>query len=356
MGLPKVLSGALSELERYLARYDVALQPLLDELGMDRPARDDPYARMPLDQFARILEAATFLTCDGEIGLRLSVIYDPWATGLLGYAAENAPTLRDKARSWARYAGFWISGPEMRFEEGGGVGQLTWETPELYCPVTQIVDLGLGHCVSRLRRVAGKAWSPITVDIAHGAPEDVAPYRQVFGPNVRFRQPVNRIVIDSATLNRTQRGTDPRLFALLSRCGEELLHLPEHQEEEDFIWQVRERIAHGLALGSATVSGIASDMGVSSRTLQRQLSRAGTSFSKLVDATRKGLAEHYLLDTRTGITEIAYRLGFSDVSAFTRAAHRWFGMAPRYYRQSSGLARGRTMPPARRGHGEPRPR
>ena len=67
---------------------------------------------------------------------------------------------------------------------------------------------------------------------------------------------------------------------------------------------------------------------MSSRALQRELEKANTSFRDLVDETRKSMARQYLADTSLPLTEIAFMLGFSELSAFSRAARSWFGVSP----------------------------
>jgi AraC-like DNA-binding protein len=77
---------------------------------------------------------------------------------------------------------------------------------------------------------------------------------------------------------------------------------------------------------------IATMLGMSERTLQRRLAAEGTSFERLLDDTRRELAQHYLGQSNISLADIAYLLGFSDQSSFFRAARRWFGNSPRGYR------------------------
>jgi len=68
---------------------------------------------------------------------------------------------------------------------------------------------------------------------------------------------------------------------------------------------------------------------LSARTLQRRLAEQGTTFQEVVDEVRRELARKYLQDRALGVTEVAYLLGFSELSAFDRAHRRWTGKAPR---------------------------
>jgi AraC-like DNA-binding protein len=56
-------------------------------------------------------------------------------------------------------------------------------------------------------------------------------------------------------------------------------------------------------------------------------------FKKLVDDTRRRIAVEHLRRSSDSITEIAFMLGYSDLSAFTRAFKRWTGTAPMEYRR-----------------------
>jgi len=76
------------------------------------------------------------------------------------------------------------------------------------------------------------------------------------------------------------------------------------------------------------VAEIASALGLSMRTLQRRLAIAGRSFAALLDEIRRARAEVLLADGRWDFAEIAYKLGYSERSTFTRAAIRWFGVPP----------------------------
>ncbi len=83
-----------------------------------------------------------------------------------------------------------------------------------------------------------------------------------------------------------------------------------------------------------TLATAADALGMSARSLRRDLDRAATTFTDLFDATRRSMAGHYINDTTLPFTEIAFLLGFSDTSAFSRAFRRWTGRAPRAWAAS----------------------
>jgi AraC-like DNA-binding protein len=73
-------------------------------------------------------------------------------------------------------------------------------------------------------------------------------------------------------------------------------------------------------------------MHMSPRNLQLKLAANDTTFQDTLDSTRQNLAAGYIEQSHLAITEIAYLLGFSDASNFTRAFRRWHGVSPRQYR------------------------
>jgi AraC-like DNA-binding protein len=104
-------------------------------------------------------------------------------------------------------------------------------------------------------------------------------------------------------------------------------------DHNDVVNRVRRHIIEDLASGLLSKQGVADKMHMSPRNLQLKLAAQDTTFQDTLDTTRKKLATGYIEQSQLAITEIAYLLGFSDASNFTRAFRRWFGASPREYRE-----------------------
>ncbi len=87
--------------------------------------------------------------------------------------------------------------------------------------------------------------------------------------------------------------------------------------------------------GKATIDRAARVLGISPRTLNRRLHRAGTTFSHIVDDCRLNSARTLLASSNAKTYQIAAALGYKDPSSFSRAFTRWTGMTPRQYRAQS---------------------
>jgi AraC-like DNA-binding protein len=68
--------------------------------------------------------------------------------------------------------------------------------------------------------------------------------------------------------------------------------------------------------------------------VQRSLAEQGLTYKDAVEAMRQNLARMYLDQRQLPLTEVALLLGYSELSAFTRAFTRWTGLSPRAHRQS----------------------
>lgn len=89
---------------------------------------------------------------------------------------------------------------------------------------------------------------------------------------------------------------------------------------------VRVLIAQRLRDG-APMRTAASALGVTERTLRRWLDTEGTSYRRLLDEVRAGLAAE-LLAVGLPVADVAARLGYAETAALTHAHRRWTGRPP----------------------------
>src|SRR5690606_4145779 len=99
-------------------------------------------------------------------------------------------------------------------------------------------------------------------------------------------------------------------------------------EREPGTSRLRSWLIDKLSAGEPSQQAAAKAMGMSLRNLQRRLAEDGTTYREVLSETRRELACSYLEEGRLSVTEIAFLLGFSDTSAFSRAFRRWTGEAP----------------------------
>jgi AraC-like DNA-binding protein len=101
----------------------------------------------------------------------------------------------------------------------------------------------------------------------------------------------------------------------------------------DPIEQLEQVIESTLGNPELSVPFIAANIGTSARTLQRRLADHGASFSRLLQAVRFRNSQRLLRDPELPLSEIAKRLGYTDLPNFLRAFKRWAGVSPNEYRR-----------------------
>jgi AraC-like DNA-binding protein len=80
---------------------------------------------------------------------------------------------------------------------------------------------------------------------------------------------------------------------------------------------------------------VARMMDVSPRSLQRLLMEQGTTFSRIVERSRRQSAFRLLDREDLSVTEVAERLGYTDPSNFCRAFRKWTGQSPMQWRNKA---------------------
>src|SRR5262249_34519265 len=145
-----------------------------------------------------------------------------------------------------------------------------------------------------------------------------------------FAQPTNAIVFRPQILKHAMPAADPRLMSAMKIC---LQRLSERQDVRFSITdQVRSAVRARLPEGFPSIETIAAELRLPLSTVQRELHYDGLSYSTLVENTRRDLALSYIRQRQLSFSEIAFLVGYSELSAFSRAVRRWTGLSPRALR------------------------
>ena len=175
--------------------------------------------------------------------------------------------------------------------------------------------------------ILGRQMHEARFEFSYPAPAHARRYEDYFHAPVRFACREPAIVIPAAWLQVECPLADPTLFE--AALGS--LAVADRRPDDDvLVARVAQLIgARGERLRIGEASHL---MRTSRRTLARRLLGAGTSYRRLLEASRKMQAEALLRDPRLDVAEVGYRLGYQDPANFGRACRRWFGMSPGRYR------------------------
>jgi AraC-like DNA-binding protein len=169
------------------------------------------------------------------------------------------------------------------------------------------------------------------VCFAYSAPSHAAEYERVFGGAERFDREMTELVFPRAWLDRAQPYRSPELYAVLKEQADRSLG----RIERDVPLRSRiEEILIKRAPRALTMDDVASELGISDRSLRRRLATEGLSFSDLLAQSRMSAAKRMLERPGTSIKEVAFTMEFASEAAFHRAFKRWTGMTPKQYQES----------------------
>lgn len=108
--------------------------------------------------------------------------------------------------------------------------------------------------------------------------------------------------------------------------------LAEAMTSKSFTGIVQQKLYQAIPSGCFTIEDIAASLGISSRTLQRNLTAEGTKFNQELQNVQKILAFSYFKNPEMTTEDVAYLLGYSEVSSFSRAFKKWTGQTISEYR------------------------
>ncbi|HEX4896265.1 MAG TPA: AraC family transcriptional regulator [Solimonas sp.] len=340
---PNTLSVTyLRALFDYLQAHGLDPAQLLAGSGLSLDERD---RRVTEREASDLFERAATLLGDPALGLHAGEHIRPGHYGVLGYVAMNCARLGEALEALRRYQSLVI--------DLGGVGMalqgeqlvLSWEkeAEEAY---RQLAEFNFAGLVSFTRWLAGRDSAPLRLDFAYPAPADLSEHRRVYGCELRFDQPCYRLVLSRRGLEAPLAQADPEMRALMQRRADQLLQaLPRG---DDLLARTRGLIAQGLRQPPVELEAIAAQLALSPRSLQRKLAEQDLSFTQLVDTVRRDLALRHIEDRDLDLTDLAFLLGFSEQSAFTRAFKRWTGESPSAWRQRRAAAGAGTPEPPQR--------
>ncbi|WP_417666378.1 AraC family transcriptional regulator ligand-binding domain-containing protein [Roseibium sp.] len=325
------------------------IQALVKELGggwrfaTDR-ANLDPDRIYEIDEFVDLSQMAQLLedcalTCDDDaFGLKMGT-RTPIGTGsVFDYVALTASSLDRALDNWVRFQSIPSQSIPITRERDPEITYLHWHISDSLGPRAQLVGAIIGFAANRLKHMANDEALPLRVELTHKPSANISAYHELLGDRIRFGAAADRIGVPHRYLSAVPPDSEPNLLTIMERTALNTLDLMEKESDQLFI--IANQVTSGLKDGNASLDAVARDLGMSRRSVQRVLEKAGTTYRELMDDVRKSLAERYLMDSDLQLGEIAYLLGYSELSAFSRSAKGWFGMSAKDYRKRKSASGG----------------
>lgn len=331
----RVLASATTGAGALFSRNGGDVDAIFGRAGIAPEQTESPFNELNLRQYCALFEEAARQTGHDNIGLEFGRGFQPRQLGALGFAAISSPTLSAAIRNVETFFPAHQNLTNFSLIHDSGV---LWLSYRILDPRIehrrQDAELSLGMFCNIFRAALGPGWAPLEVRFEHGRPDGHIDHERYFGAPVRFGRRTNAFAFRRRDLDAPMPDADPYLFSVIrpfleSRCR--TLAAPE-----DFATVVRNQIKLNLGSSEPNMVEIARILGLSDQDFRRALREHGVTFNDLLRAAREELALHYLKHSDMPLTEIALNLGYSELSAFSRAFRNWAGMSPQRYRRQQG--------------------
>ncbi|MGB7738015.1 MAG: AraC family transcriptional regulator ligand-binding domain-containing protein [Steroidobacteraceae bacterium] len=320
------------------ARYLAQLVDFLESIGIDRAALlraarirsiDAPKGQLTLGQVEALLLAAEQASGRVDLGFELGRRLDPTSHDILGFALLTSPTFGHLLRLAVSYQRLMQPVFALSMQRQSGRVDL------VYVPVAALSQrsmrvleeaIVISNHVAFETTLRGKLL-PYDVWMSIERPPHAARYGELSRARVHFGDPVPgvRISLDAALLDTPLAMANTRAMqAAEERCKTMLRQTHARRRWSEWCRMMLRESEDARP----TLEQLAGFVNISPRTLARYLESERTGFRDLSLQVRTERASHLLAQGDLSVTQIAYRLGYTDVASFVRSFRAQTGRTP----------------------------
>jgi AraC-like DNA-binding protein len=195
--------------------------------------------------------------------------------------------------------------------------------------VEYCLALDLMTSMSNIQDIAGSGDSPLHISFSFPQPPDWSRVQDTLPCPVEFSCAETSVAFPAFLNDEPLPRANPLVFRSYVSIAEKLsLMLAEEisitERATRWLWAYTPPLKRGE---------VASQLAMSERSLTRQLGKEGTSYIELLAGVQSERAKNYLRNPTLPVSEVGYRLGYSEPAAFTRAFTKWAGSSPLKWRR-----------------------
>lgn len=311
--------------ERGLDTAKILARSRLEEADLDDPAIELE-ASQELCVVGNLIRACKQPGLGLEVGMRYNFAsYGLWGLGLISSA-----TAGDAMALALRFIPLTFAFCHITGGMDGEMYTVTFEPPDVEPAIQRfLVERDVAAASRLMKEVMGPEFAlsrftlQHTVERGAGWIEDLLRMR---GVRPEFGARSNSLSADIRLLSLRLPQANPVTVAMCERACEELM--ARRRARLGTGEYLRQYLAAAPLNMTPDLPQAARTLGLSDRTLKRRLQDEGSSYRMLLAEVRGRQANQLLEDDTLTLTQIAERMGFSDLSSFSQAYKRWFGVAP----------------------------
>ncbi|CAN0627289.1 Transcriptional regulator, AraC family [Burkholderia multivorans] len=298
---------------------------------------DDPNLELTAAQELRIAQnLLRLLEHPPGLGFEVGRRYTFSVHGMWGYGLISSETAGHALTLALRFLPLSYAFTSITYHEHEHVGVLRFGEPDLLADDVRqfLVERDMAAAAVLLREVLGGDVAPLRFAFRGERPPPACRASRAWpataGVEHEFSARFNSLSFERALLSRALPHANP---ITASMCEQMCMRLMESRRARA---GAAATVRHHLSAAGAALPDLgrmAGLMNVSERTLKRRLSDEGVTFRELLAEARRSAAESLLGAGDLTLTEIAGRLGYSDLSSFSQAFKRRHGITPSAFRK-----------------------
>lgn len=331
---PSLPGTYVSLMADVVQRLNVSPEQLLEGSGIRVEQLSEPFWYLDFDIFNNLLNRAVELTNEPALGVYLGLQMTVSCHGSVGLAVMVSQNLGEALNVMEQFIGLRCPALKPRLETNNGIASLYLDQPMLNFKmgIVGITFLMVGFA-QMSKAITGQNDLDIKAELNYFEPSFLSQVQDLLPCEINFNKENNRLIFPEKYLELPLIMADP-LTARLAReqCKYDLNKLAAKRGEKNPLTALVRELLFDEVEGFFKMKDVADKLHLTERTLQRQLAKEGTSFQILMDLVRERHAKKLLNHHEYSISYIAEKLGYSDVTHFTRAFKRWTEQTPKQYR------------------------
>jgi len=311
----------------------ISAEKALEGSSIAHSSIDVPGQRHSIDAFEALLTKLIDDTGNTKLPIQAAQATEPRTLGCLGFIMSTANTLQDAYQMLGDYFSLVYEGIHLQITHHHQDCVLQ---VELDTNTPAVTEFFIACLLNWPRWLTGRTIPAKSVHFDFQGNDEQLHYRQL-ATHVKFSQNQAQLVFSSQYMSLNCLEANPEMHQLHCQYADSLQLKSAHKQA--IIAQTKHQIRQLIhcVQSSDTLAirreQVAENLNMSLRTFQRKLSELDTSFQSIYDTVRRETCIQLMTQPALNFGQIAYKLGFSNLSAFQKAFRRWMNTSPSLYRK-----------------------
>jgi AraC-like DNA-binding protein len=308
-------------------------EAFFEDAGLKTSILDTTNSWIGFHAFTALLKSVSEALDCPHLGLLLAAKQQPLPLGAYGQLLLRSHNLSAAFKLSTQYRALHSQAVDWQLKINDQQAMMIRHYKTASCSTVQHSLYSLLKLYLMTRELLGKNWQATGIYFSHSAPEHKSLYLRHFQCPVYFDQEFDGMICPAHDLEKTLPTSDSNLLSILQNYTDQLLS--QSETEGTTSSQARQLIQQTMASGNCTLEAISAQLLIHPMELYRRLKAEKITFRSLLKDVRQDTAFHFLGESEISLTELAQILGYSELSAFSRAFFRHNGLYPVQWREKN---------------------